>query len=121
MFDIPTDFFHGHSNYLEIEIFNFGNFSKFREKTPGKWFPGKKFSRELPGNHFLGQNYHMNPIGHLFSNHDVTCGSDFSYSLTDALLRDNPVQILGTIKRLEHAHKSQAVFEVTTASKQLQV
>ena len=86
MFDIPTDFFHGHSNYLEIEIFDFGNFSKFREKTPGKWFPGKKFSRELPGNHFLGQNYHMNPIGHLFSICDVTCGSDFSYSLTDALL-----------------------------------
>ena len=87
MFDIPTDLFHGHSNYLEIEIFDFGNFSKFREKTPGKLFPGKKFSRELPGNHFLGQNYNMNPIGHLFSICDVTCGSDFSYSLTDALLR----------------------------------
>ena len=83
MFDDPTNYFHGHFNYLEIEIFDFGNFSKFREKTPGKWFPGKKFSRELPGNHFLGQNYHMNPIGHLFSICDVTPVIDF---LVDALL-----------------------------------
>ena len=83
MFDVPTDFFHGHSNYLKIEIFNFGNFFKIREKAPGKWFPGKKFSRELPGNHFLGQNYHVNPIRHLFSIRDVTPVIDF---LVDALL-----------------------------------
>ena len=36
-------------------------------------------------------------------------------------LRDNPGQILETIKRRVHAHSSQAVSEVTTASKQLQM
>ena len=86
MFDLPTDFFHGHFYYLKIGIFDFGNFSKIREETPGIWFPGKKSSRELPGNYFLGQNYHLNPIGPLFDIRDVPPGSDFSYSLTDALL-----------------------------------
>ena len=87
MFDVPTDFFYGHFYYLEIGFFDFGDFFIFREETPGNWFPGKKYSRELPGNHFLGQNYHMNPIGPLFNIRDVTCGSDFGYSLTDALLK----------------------------------
>ena len=36
-------------------------------------------------------------------------------------LRDNPGQNLETIKRRVHAHYSQAVSEVTTASKQLQM
>ena len=84
MFDHPTDFFHGHFYYLKIEILDFGNFSKIREETPGNWFPGKKFSREIPGSHFLCQNYHLNPIGPLFDIRDVPPVIDF---LMDALLK----------------------------------
>ena len=87
MFDLPTDFFHGHFYYLKIGIFDFGNFSKIWEETPGIWFPGKKSSRELPGNYFLCQNYHLNPIGPLFDIRDVPPVIDF---LMDALLRGKP-------------------------------
>ena len=77
MFDIPTNFFHGNFNYLKFEIFISGIFTKSWKKLQGT-------SRKS----FLGQNYHLNPIGHLFSIRDVTYGSDFSYSLVDALLKD---------------------------------
>ena len=83
MFDIPTNFFHGHFYYLKIGIFDFGNFSKIREETPGIWFPGKKSSRELPGSHFYDQNHQLNIIGPPVNFHVGTPVVGF---LMDALL-----------------------------------
>ena len=85
MFDIPTNFFHGHFYYLKIGIFDFGNFSKIREETPGIWFPGNKSSRELPGSHFYDQNHQLNIIGPPVNFHVGTPVVGF---LMDALLSD---------------------------------
>ena len=82
MVDVPTDFFHGHFNYLKIAIFYFGNFPKIREETPGNCFPREEI---FPGT--SQQNHQLNPIGPLF---EIPLGIHVAGFLMDALLKITP-------------------------------